>query len=441
MNRCIPNRIQAGALLIIIALCVTMSGCSLSPSAGDGKRAIEDRISKDSAGRIKLNDFRKTDAQQGEVMGIKFYGLEFEAEIEFLENCKWVTGLMGQQITFRTVKPNSSASPTVQLMEAAENPGMQVSKGDRMHLVGVVRFVKKESGWAVEQVNVTTGTAVAGSGNSSAPQTGQAPERQTSEQSNNVGPTSRVTSIATNREAADPVARFNLQMDELNAWMQVEAEKVQDESAALVYVEAMFKKANNLDTQGLPADFKAAWATFLTSQSELITAAKTTQAARAESRAGETNGVNELEQKELSLREKSLPAVKEYETLIKKYGIHQIGVNKPQQPATSGPAKDRLMATVAQTQIATFKTALDAYEVDNGYYPKGKNGLLDLIRQPTDVKTWRGPYLMGDGLPKDPWGNDYIYECPGQHNSSSYDLMSMGPDGHVGGGDDITNWK
>src|ERR1035441_5818262 len=120
---------------------------------------------------------------------------------------------------------------------------------------------------------------------SSAPQTGQAPERQTSEQSNNVGPTSRETAIATNREAADPVARFNLQMDELNAWMQVEAEKVQDESAALVYVEAMFKKANNLDTQGLPADFKAAWATFLTSQSELITAAKTTQAAREIGRA------------------------------------------------------------------------------------------------------------------------------------------------------------
>src|ERR1039457_7175536 len=106
---------------------------------------------------------------------------------------------------------------------------------------------------------------------------------------------------------------------------------------------------------------------------------------------------------------------------------------------TNRTKQAQIAATV--TQIATFKTALDAYEVDNGYYPKGKNGLLDLIRQPTDGKTWRGPYLMGDGLPKDPWGNDYIYECPGQHNSSSYDLMSMGPDGHVGDGDGITNWK
>ena len=32
----------------------------------------------------------------------------------------------------------------------------------------------------------------------------------------------------------------------------------------------------------------------------------------------------------------------------------------------------------AVTQISTFRTALDAFEVDNGYYPKGKNGLTDL---------------------------------------------------------------
>ena len=80
-----------------------------------------------------------------------------------------------------------------------------------------------------------------------------------------------------------------------------------------------------------------------------------------------------------------------------------------------------------QTQIATFKTALDAYEVDNGYYPKGKNGLMDLIQQPRDSQNWRGPYIQSDVIPKDPWGNEYIYECPGRHNPSSYDLSSLGP--------------
>src|ERR1035437_2341674 len=80
-----------------------------------------------------------------------------------------------------------------------------------------------------------------------------------------------------------------------------------------------------------------------------------------------------------------------------------------------------------QTQIAAFKPARDPYEVDNCYYPKGKNGLMDLIQQPRDSQGWRGPYLQADAIPKDPWGNDYIYECPGRHNPSSYDLSSLGP--------------
>ena len=82
-----------------------------------------------------------------------------------------------------------------------------------------------------------------------------------------------------------------------------------------------------------------------------------------------------------------------------------------------------------QTQISTFKTALDAFEVDNGYYPKGKSGLMDLIQQPRDAQNWRGPYMQSDSIPQDPWHQDYIYECPGRHNPSSYDLSSLGPPG------------
>ena len=96
--------------------------------------------------------------------------------------------------------------------------------------------------------------------------------------------------------------------------------------------------------------------------------------------------------------------------------------------------------TAAHTQIATFRTALNAFEIDNGFYPKGKGGLLELVQQPRDATQWRGPYLDGM-VPKDPWGRDYIYECPGKHNPTTYDVMSMGPDGRVGGDDDITNWQ
>ena len=83
----------------------------------------------------------------------------------------------------------------------------------------------------------------------------------------------------------------------------------------------------------------------------------------------------------------------------------------------------------AQTQISNFKTALDAFEVDNGSYPKGKSGLLDLIQAPRDAQNWKGPYISADTVPKDPWGQEYIYEYPGRHNPASYDLSSMGPPG------------
>lgn len=97
----------------------------------------------------------------------------------------------------------------------------------------------------------------------------------------------------------------------------------------------------------------------------------------------------------------------------------------------------RIKATI--TQISAFKTALDMFEVDNGYYPKGRSGLLDLVQKPRDASSWHGPYL--EKIPKDPWENDYIYEYPGKHNANSYDIMSMGPDGRSGTEDDITNWE
>ena len=110
-------------------------------------------------------------------------------------------------------------------------------------------------------------------------------------------------------------------------------------------------------------------------------------------------------------------------------------------PKFSGTT-ERARRTQAQTQISTFSTALDHFEVDVGRYPDGRNGLLELIQQPRDAVEWHGPYLKNEtGIPKDPWGNDYIYECPGKHNLNSYDLTSIGPDGREGTEDDITNWQ
>ena len=92
--------------------------------------------------------------------------------------------------------------------------------------------------------------------------------------------------------------------------------------------------------------------------------------------------------------------------------------------------------TAAQADInGGIKTALDAFEVDNGFYPKS---LQDLLQQPGNAKNWHGPYL--EKLPVDPWNNPYIYVYPGRHNPSGYDLYSAGADGKAGNEDDIGNW-
>jgi len=96
--------------------------------------------------------------------------------------------------------------------------------------------------------------------------------------------------------------------------------------------------------------------------------------------------------------------------------------------------------TGANTDISNIETALRTFEIDCGRYPTTEEGLGALLEQPSNAKGWHGAYLER-GLPKDPWGNPYVYRCPGQHNVNGYDLYSYGPDGQDGGGDDIDNWS
>ena len=106
-------------------------------------------------------------------------------------------------------------------------------------------------------------------------------------------------------------------------------------------------------------------------------------------------------------------------------------------PKLSGRS-EQAKETAALTQISSFGVSLDAFEVDNGYYPQN---LEQLLVAPAKADNWRGPYLSKSVLPLDPWGNVYIYEYPGKFNAAGYDLTSVGPDGRKGGDDDITNWE
>jgi len=96
----------------------------------------------------------------------------------------------------------------------------------------------------------------------------------------------------------------------------------------------------------------------------------------------------------------------------------------------------------AKGDLATFRTALGAYEVDNGRFPTSDQGLAALVMKPMtapEPKKWKGPYIEGIEVPLDPWGFKYEYYFPGSRNPNGYDLFSLGPDGQPGTGDDVLN--
>jgi len=94
--------------------------------------------------------------------------------------------------------------------------------------------------------------------------------------------------------------------------------------------------------------------------------------------------------------------------------------------------------TAARTDISMLEGQIDIFEQDCGRFPSNDEGLAALVSAPPNAPKWKGPYIKR-GVPKDPWGNEYVYRYPGTHNANSYDLYSMGPDGREGG-DDIDNW-
>lgn len=111
-------------------------------------------------------------------------------------------------------------------------------------------------------------------------------------------------------------------------------------------------------------------------------------------------------------------------------------------PNLAGRGEQARQAAAKADIEANLSSALDLYELDNGKYPTTQQGLPALVQEPTAPpapRNWNGPYLKKRKIPLDPWGREYVYVAPGEHNKEDYDLSSYGPDG-VESSDDIVNW-
>ena len=89
-----------------------------------------------------------------------------------------------------------------------------------------------------------------------------------------------------------------------------------------------------------------------------------------------------------------------------------------------------------QADIQAISTQLKLYESINGFSPTTEQGLQALVTQPsTEPKPSRW-YQLFKEIPKDPWGNNYIYLCPGRKSPTGFDLYSAGPDRKADTADD-----
>jgi general secretion pathway protein G len=93
--------------------------------------------------------------------------------------------------------------------------------------------------------------------------------------------------------------------------------------------------------------------------------------------------------------------------------------------------KARVISTKASLKM--LHSAVIQFKLDTGRYPTEEAGLQELIEQPTDVTGWNtGGYLESTTLPKDAWGNDFVYQLLPE-SGKPFVIISYGANGEEGG--------
>lgn len=95
----------------------------------------------------------------------------------------------------------------------------------------------------------------------------------------------------------------------------------------------------------------------------------------------------------------------------------------------------------AQVQVKNIAASLQLFRLDAGRYPTAQEGLVALVKQPSTVPNWNGPYLPDSNAITDPWGKPYRFLVPGRHGE--VDVFTLGSDGAEGGtgeAKDVGNW-
>ncbi|KAB2841568.1 type II secretion system protein GspG [bacterium] len=106
---------------------------------------------------------------------------------------------------------------------------------------------------------------------------------------------------------------------------------------------------------------------------------------------------------------------------------------------------DESKVETTKIQMKNVEGALDQYKRRHGSYPTTEQGLSALVEKPTVGKVPDNypPDGYLKAVPKDGWGNDFIYASPGSAGHK-IEIISYGGDGQEGGEGfdaDISNFE
>jgi len=98
---------------------------------------------------------------------------------------------------------------------------------------------------------------------------------------------------------------------------------------------------------------------------------------------------------------------------------------------------DQARETTTKANLKALAAAVNQFRMDTARFPTEDEGLLALIEQPSDVEIWEpGGYLETTEIPKDGWGNEFIFELYPE-SGKQFVIRSSGPDGEQGTEDDL----
>lgn len=113
---------------------------------------------------------------------------------------------------------------------------------------------------------------------------------------------------------------------------------------------------------------------------------------------------------------------------------------------TAGLAQRKAAEAKARSEISKFEIAVQKYKRDHGYLPQPNGQITRSFLESLESPDGRR-YLNLDELRfsnnnwRDPFGEAYRYQQPGEKNPESYDVWSLGNDNQENTTDDIGNFS